>query len=333
LLSHLSTPNPTISYIVYRDKDIRKNQDAMVQSPSSSAATIKYLLNFLKSSNSQPACTPGFSHALKLSYKTIVPDNISVGSKTLTYRYRFGSTDIPKATVGIYTALMDELSTNACVLVGQPSPPGASIQFQTELLDKNFQAVQELDVVNTVTKLGRTIAHTRTDFLCAISGKKLAFSSHIKYMPTGSRLMDWLFTSRRAWDMYMAVMGPADNLPVYKEKELIADVIRNHLEFHHNGRATFNSCQEHVNPFGAMHGGCQAMVIEQAGEAYALAELSCDSVLLHGIQVDFLSAIRESIEVVCEMIGTVDESTIHVRVLFKKEDRILSEGKLRFSIA
>lgn len=301
--------------------------------PYSAAETIKSVLTFIKSANLQSPSKPGFSHALKLSYNTILKDKISVGPKTLTYRYRFGSRDVPKATLGIYSALMDELSTNALFRVGLPSAPGASLQFQTELLDENFQSVQEVDVVTTVTKLGRTVSHSRTDFLCATSRKKLAFSSHVKYMPTGNQAFDWLLGYRQLWNLYVSAFVPSDkDPPIYEEKALMRDVIRTQLKFHDGGRATFQINQEHVNPFGAMHGGCIAIVMEEVGEAYALAELRCDTVLLQAIQVEFLSAVRTSFEVVCETIGTIEEaSIIYVRVMFKKEGRILSEGNLRFS--
>jgi len=305
----------------------------MAKTTYCNAAIINSVLNFMKVGSLQPASTPGFSHALKLSHNTILKDNISAGPKTLTYRYRFGSRDVPEATLGIYCALMDELSTSALFAVGQPSAPGASLQFQTELLDENFQSVREVDVVNTVTKLGRTVSNSRTEFLCATSGKKLAFSSHVKYMPTGSQLLDWLFRYRQLWDLYVTAFVPSDkDFPVYEEKSLLGDVIRTNLEFHDGGRATFQITREHVNAFGAMHGGCQAIVMEEVGEAYALAELRCDTVILQAIQIDLLSAARKSFEVVCETIGTTEEgSTIYVRVMFKNEDSILSEGKLRFS--
>ena len=242
------------------------------------------VLTFIKGGNLQPGSKPGFAHSLKLSYNTITKDRISVTNqnKTLTYRYQL-TEHVPKPSVGLYTALMDELSTNACFAAGSPSPPGVSLQMQTELLTKSFhhkqpshfhQVGHEIDIVNTVTKLGKKVSHTRTDFYCATTKKPLAFSSHVKYMPTGNRLLDLLFTNKFLYGLYANSFLPRRGEPkMYDEKPLVKDVIGSSFQHHGLGRSSFHVTREHTNPFGALHGGCHAMIMEQAGEAYARAEL------------------------------------------------------------
>ena len=247
-------------------------------------AAIESVLAFIKGGGLQPASKPGFAHSLKLSYNTIAKDKLSVTNKnkTLTYRYRL-SEHVPKPSIGLYTALMDELSTDAFFVAGSPSPPGVSLQLQTELLTKpchhkqphpQHQVGSEIDVVNTVTKLGKTVSHSRTDFYCVATQTPLAFSSHVKYMPTGSRLLDLLFTNKFLYGLYTKFLLPRRGEPkLYEERPLVKDVIGSSLEHHGLGRASFHVTREHTNGFGGLHGGCHAMVMEQVGEAYAKAEL------------------------------------------------------------
>lgn len=304
------------------------------------------VLAFIKAGNLRASSKPGFGHALKLSYNIIAKERFSIDNKTktLTYRYQF-SEHVPKPSIGLYTALMDELSTDACFMVGSPSPPGVSLQMQTELLAKDYHKQshhlgKEIDVVNTVTKLGRTVSHTRTDFICSTTQTPLAFSSHVKYMPTGSFVLDKIFSSKFLYNLFEKYVLPRQGEPkMYEEKPLVKDVIGSSLEYHGIGRASFHVTREHTNPFGALHGGCHAMVMEQAGLTYAKTELQKGQkdhdkeVILEAMHIDFLGAAKGTVDVICETIGKLEESSsIHVRVMLMKGGRVLSEGKLRYSL-
>ena len=305
----------------------------MTAIPSSSAT--KKVLLFIKGGNSRPASKPGFGHALKFSYNLMAKERLTITdhNKTLTYRYHLCD-DVPKATVGLFTALMDDLSTNALFAAGLPSPPGVSLQMQTELLVKKTEDLPtEIDIVNRVTKLGRTVSHTRTDFLCAKTQTPVAFASHVKYMPTGSRLLDFMFTNKTAFRLYdQLVLRRLPDPPQYPEKNLFRQVIGANLEYVNSQQGRFHITREHTNPFGAMHGGCHAMVMEQAGSTFAKAELQTETVVLEAMHVDFIGAAKGTVEVFCETIGRVEHNDIlHVRVLLKKGERTCSEGKLRFA--
>merc|ERR1711862_756986 len=93
-----------------------------------------------KSGSLSSDSTPGFAHALMLSYNTISKERYSadVEKKTLTYAYQFGDdvTNNNKPSVGLLSALQDELGTQAMFGAGLPCPPGASLQMCTELVDK-----------------------------------------------------------------------------------------------------------------------------------------------------------------------------------------------------
>lgn len=274
---------------------------------------------------------PGFSHALKLSYNTIAKERFSIGHKTLTYRYELCK-DVNKPTVGLFCALQDDLSTLAIFSAGFPVPPGVSLQMQTELIEKKIPTAQVIDIANTVTKLGRSISHTRTDFFCAETKKLLAYSTHVKYMPTGSWFLDFLFRSKLLL-IILRVVNSRTKPPLFYDEEKLADVIGRHLEFHGPGVATFHRTGEHTNPMGSLHGGCVAMIMEQVAENWAKQCLGVDAVLLEFMHIDFLSAVRgEKLEVQCETIGRDDvNGSLYVRVVQKSGEKIFSDGKLRFS--
>lgn len=338
-------------------------------STKSSAAALEYLMAFIKSSGHQKASKPGFAHALKLSYNMMDKDRFSISSddKTLTYRYLLSdsvldTTNSSSSRVGLYTALMDELSTDACVIANwpKPSPPGVSLHMKTELMSQAHSSGalaqgpgHEVDVINHVTKLGKTVSHMRTDFVCGTTQKLLAYSSHIKYMPTGSIFLDLLLRSKPLSTFYQNVVVPRQGSPpVFNDNNhLIHDVIGSNLQVTDSslGKATFTVTKEHTNGFGGMHGGCHAMVMEQVGTVYAIAQLfptqSTDyrggnnnvdtPVVLEAMNIDFLAAAGGTIDIGCDTIGLIGESsskrTIHVRVVLLKDRRILSEGNLRFS--
>ena len=284
--------------------------------------------NFIKGGAIQKGSNPGFCHALKLSYNTIDKSKLSVGPNSLNYHYKLSS-DVPKFTIGLLTALMDELTSCACFRVGSPCPPGVSLQMQTELVDYiELSTFSEIKVMNVVTKLGKTVSHTRTEFRSVDTDQLVAYSSHVKYMPTGNRILDVLMTNRTLDDLFERFYLRRTKVPFFDQKPLFNDVIQSHLECHGLGQATFHCTREHTNPFGALHGGCHAILMETVAEPLAKAQLSMDHVHLQAIHIQFLSPAQGSINVVCEIISCT--STLQLRVLLKRGTRILSEGKLRF---
>lgn len=237
---------------------------------------VELILQFIKAGNKQAASTPGFGHALKLSYNLISkkhltwteadtatgPRTNSDTTGTLTYRYKF-TENIGRPTSGLLLAIMDELTTDACFGAGKPSAPGVSLQMHLELCHgmkhpvrlSEARHLQELDVVSTVVKLGRTISYTKTDFINPKNQELVAFGSHAKYMPTGNVVMDLVFNQRWAWDLYCKLFVSSNSqLPIqYEEKDLYKSVIAPNLEHKGIGLATFRMNNEHVNPFGGLH--------------------------------------------------------------------------------
>lgn len=288
-------------------------------------ALVDYVVNsFLKGAAIQKGAQPGLAHALQLSYNTIDRNRLSVNDNTLTYRY---PTMGKEQTLGLWMALMDELSTDACFSTGRPAAPGLSLQMQMELLDQNIP--NEIDVVNIVTKLGRTVAHTRTDIICPTTQRLLAFGSHVKYMPTGSWIMDQVFRHSWIYDLYERLILRGADLTEYPQRPLDEVLI---IQQESPSKAKFAVTNEHTNPFGAMHGGCHAMVHEKASKSYAQLILKDDQVYLESIQMEYLkaAAVGKNVELQCETIGQTHDS-VHVRVSLYQGKRLSSEGKLKWT--
>jgi len=293
-------------------------------SSKTSAAAMNNVIDFIKAGNLQKASQPGFAHALKLSYNTIDKSQLSTTAPNdLRYHYSL-SADVPRYSVGLLSAIMDELSTDACFRAADPCPPGVSLQMQTQwLVDP-----QEMYKRNW---------YTRTDFCCPLSKERLAMSTHVKYLPTGSWFMDKFFTTKWLYSLvgYFTSSKPP---PFYPEKPIWKDVIDRHLEYTGLGRAVFHVTPEHVNPFGSLHGGCHAMVMERVGLSFAKTKLvgsDAYDVVLVSQNIDFLRAAKGPVEVVCESLSRhkdhhPEQDQLHVHVTVEKAGKLLSDGKLRF---
>ena len=329
-----------------------KEQEAFLSQQQSAMSkdeqdAVQDMLDFIKSGNAQPGSKPGMAHALKLSYNLVdkAAFHYDAASKTLTYRYKF-TNDIPKPSVGLLTALQDESVAFSSFAVGRPCSPGASLQMQTELLVSSLDSISVGDVIEmatTITKLGRVVTNSVTEFRIptrsagtndtSSSSKRLAISSQVKYMPTGSWFADQLFGSRVLWNVYKSMLLSSTTIP-FDDEIPLRNVIQDTLEWKGTGRATFSFSKQHTNPFGNLHGGCHAMLMETVGLRYAKGELRNECVMLQAIQIDYLKAPkRPFVDIECETLALNDDKTVlHARVLLKRpqDGKIASDGKLRF---
>ena len=244
---------------------------------TAAAAAVERILQVIQIVCNQAALTPGFTHALRLSYNLISKQHLTWNddddddnnvARTLTYRYKFGK-QVGKPTAGLLLAIMDEISTSACFGAGNPSAPGVSIQMHLELcqqrglrhhhpmlvqlpsvLQQQQQQYEEeeLDVISTVVKLGRILSYITTEFRNPNTRALVAFGSHTKYMPlTGISL---LLPSSTASS---SLTPPPQHIHQYKEKYLVEEVIAPNLVHNGIGRATFHMNHDHVNGFGSLH--------------------------------------------------------------------------------
>lgn len=173
------------------------------------------------------------------------------------------------------------------------------------------------------------MSYIRTEFRSVDTDQLLAYSFHVKYMPTGNRILDVVMTNRTLFNLHDRFYFRNIQIPSYDQKPLFKDVLQSHLEFHGLGHATFHSTREHTNAYGTLHGGCHAMIMETVAEPLAQVQLSTDHVALQAIHLQFLCPAKGSMDVVCEIMSCTT-FTLQLRVVLKRGDRILSEGQLRF---
>lgn len=273
---------------------------------------------------------PGFSHHLKCSYNTIDKNRISIGPNSLTYRYKLSET-VPKFSVGLLTALMDELSTSTFYHVGAPGTPGLSVQMQTELVagGPKLEDLEEIDIINVVTKFGRTISFTKTDFRDPRTNELVAYSSQVKYMLLGNWLFDKYFTNSYVHDFFNRLVIANCHIPQFDHAPLFEDILQSHLVYSAPDRATFLVTRDHINPMRALHGGCHAMIMEQAAETFAKEKLQCDKVMVESMQLENLSPGKGSLDIVCEALGEAVNGTMNVRVMLMRGNRTSSVGTLK----
>lgn len=159
-----------------------------------------YLLSRMNRKSKAGDSVHNFQSALGLCYETYDPDRLTVSKNFLSYRYKLAPSD--KLTPGLGAALMDEITAGLMGAAGKPA--GASLFFQIQWFPENIKKVSSsdeedyVDLMNTLTKSGRTISHTRTDIRSA-DNKLIGYSTHVKYMPLGNIFLDTFITYFPLW--------------------------------------------------------------------------------------------------------------------------------------
>ena len=85
-------------------------------------------------------------------------------------------------SVGVITALFDEISTAACILQDQTHRPGVSVALDVEVL-ANIPPGRTLLLKTWADKLGKSLAFLRLDLRDASTGQLVAVGKHCKYLP------------------------------------------------------------------------------------------------------------------------------------------------------
>merc|ERR1711920_1050675 len=116
------------------------------------------------------------------------------------------------------------------------------------------------------------MAHTRTNFLSA-DGQLIGYSTQAKYLLTGKWWLDMWATKNppwmSAWQSKLAdilLPSPSGVTSIQAGAHELVDSNLCHIA---PGHAEFKMINEHKNPFGALHGGCVAMVMEKTADRRA----------------------------------------------------------------
>lgn len=302
---------------------------------SSSLSRIRHIMDFLSISAHRRQL--GFETPLRLSYFTMNPKLMHSTGKAFTYRYMIhpgvclnGKT----VSLSTYLAIIDSLTTFA--LVGahesaKSSRPGVSVQLQAELNHNASSPAEEVDIISTVTKLGGKLAFIRAEVRTVDTGDLVCFASHIKYLPTGSWMMDFLFSSW-GWHLMKIYLQRLPAAPAPEESSIL-EAIKPYLEPRGLGLASFTVKKEHNNGFETLHGGCQSILMEIVSQPMAKEELKSDQIKLESIQVAFAASGRGTVDIVTKVLSKGDKSmTVRVSLL-RSDGKVISEGTLRWSIA
>jgi acyl-coenzyme A thioesterase PaaI-like protein len=295
---------------------------------SSNTSLVRHIMDFLSIAARRGKL--GFETPLRLTYFTMNPRLMNPTGKVFTYRYNItpgvclhGNS----ISLSTYLALIDSLTTFA--VVGAGARPGVSVQLQAELNHAVTPPTKEVDIVSTVTKLGRTLAFIRAEVRTVDRNELVCFASHVKYLPTGSWIMDFLFT-QWGWPLMKMYVNSLPELPAPEEIS-VQDAIQPYLEHTGLGHAKFTVQQTHTNPFGTLHGGCQSILMEIVSQALAKVELKSDEVNLESIQVAYATSGKGSVTISTELLSR-GPGSVTLRVLVIRSDGLpISEGTLRWS--
>jgi hypothetical protein len=255
-----------------------------------------------------PSCRPGFGRVLQVSHSFLSPANMSIlvdnknnedddGDTTSKRKRRNGRTIVryrsgqnknhessPPPSMGLLLALLDEMTTNAIFLHGNPAQPGASIHMRLELAGgggssrhngiflaqkKNQKeettAQEEFIMDSSVIKSGKTMSFTECK-IYRVAGNTtkiddensdhhdlIAYGSQVKYLPSGNFILDTLFTNPFLWNMFVHSYVRRTDPPVYSPE--VIGTVHDHLTpiSQSVGRATFRMTPYLTNPLGVLH--------------------------------------------------------------------------------
>ena len=299
----------------------------------STTSLTRHVMDFLSIAARQEKL--GFETPLRLTYFTMNPNQMQLTGKVFTYRYMITPGvcwNGHSVSLSTYLAMIDSLTTFAIVGAHEStlsSRPGVSVHLQAELNPAVTPPTKEVDIVSTITKLGRTMAFIRAEVRTVDTGDLVCFASHIKYLPTGSWFMDFLF-SRWGWPF---LKMNVKRLPEAFAPEVISiqDTITPYLVHRGLGQATLSIQREHTNPFGSLHGGCQAILMEMVSQTLAKEELKSDNITLESLQVDYASSGKGSVDISSQVLSRANGSVVMRVLVIRSDGTPISQGTLRWT--
>jgi len=342
----------------------------MPRSPSSKASVQK-LLDFLNLYNRVEG-TPGFSTtALGLSRTDVGRILLEqqdehplrfVEQQQLHFRYpihRHLRGGLTAHSLSTHLAVIDEVTTWALVLADPVrSRAGVSVHLQARWCGGParhgmFLAPHYVDITSTVTKIGHKLGFVRAEIFNA--GERIGYGSHIKYLPMGF-VTDFAL-SRRGWGLaqWYAQHWLPEPTPQYdhddaKFKDLFESfqVVKdvgddNDAPSDGTLMASFQPTESHASLGGALHGGCHAVLMERAADAYLQQQHSSSKLpplQLDAMSVEYLASPSAQHAVGLRIAETIAGSsrnskdvTLRVQLLDQVDGRTKSEGLLHYVVS
>lgn len=198
-----------------------------------------------------------FGHALSLAHRQIRKDNLDSNDNEMTLVYRVrehSSLDGKRLSASTCLALIDEFTTvHVASINPQSSFPGVSVHLQLKRAASLPPVGSEVVLASKITRLGRTMAFIRAELRDSQDGNLICFGSHVKYLPTGSWILDFFLTG---WRISLQPLYGHYFLrdPTFDpDGPSLRQGITSSLVYTGIGRATFEVKPIHTNPLGSMH--------------------------------------------------------------------------------
>jgi acyl-coenzyme A thioesterase PaaI-like protein len=203
-------------------------------------------------------------------------------------------------SLSTYTSILDEVTTLGLIAASpKDTRPGVSVTMQSQWgaahapdpaqSSSSSLLLEEVDIVTTITKRGRTLAFVRAEVRDPSNNNDgvICYFDHVKYLPVGW-MASLLFTPAGMWclNLYLRYILPYVNTNTYQDgsgggKSKNMDPmnsehsnIMDSFQKTSDTTATFQFGEQHANGFGGLHGGVQAILMEYLGQSVAQNELS-----------------------------------------------------------
>ncbi len=331
-----------------------------------SKATIRRLMDFVRLHPRLEPNKPIFSHFLGLKVaKTdddirapVRADRFSFNEQQqLVFRYRFpddnrfAQLQTNEPSLSTYTSILDELTTYAVAAAPKNNPrPGISVTMSSQWgLAASRSAPEEVDIVTTITKRGRTLAFVRAEVRDPKDHGVICFHEHVKYLPLG-RVFSWILSPFGTWCLNLFLKYLAPYFSKFQKAKPEIDYDPNILETYEQTSettATFRFGAKHCNPLGGFHGGMQTILMEKLGTAVAQTELqrvlgSKNAVFAEcqSLSVSYQSSASRVLELQAHVLDPprADSPSVKLRIEILRKNTssrkvVVSEGILTFGMA
>ncbi len=235
------------------EQEIDNSVIAAVQQMSSSK-DIQRLLDIIRIEGRLKG-SPGFSHALHLNFERLVPDRFQFDNQTLTFRYSLSSQlslarHEKMTSLATLMAIVDDVTTWALILANPHQPrPGVSVSLQLESGPvKNLQAGSLVEIVATVSKMGRDLGFVQVEMRELCSGEMICFGSHIKLL--SSNAITNALLSPCGWPLlsFYSRTLPEPLPSTFRLQDLFDS-----LDYQSHTRALFTATNAHASATSPMH--------------------------------------------------------------------------------
>jgi len=200
-------------------------------------------------------------------------------------------------SLSTYTSILDEVTTLHLVSSAKKHPrPGVSVTMQSQWgpgaaahharsssSDKDLP--EEVDIVTTITKRGRTLGFVRAEVRDPSNNDSLiCHFDHVKYLPTGW-VLGLMLTPVGRWclNLLMTYVVPLFRKTQESTKEDFTGIMDSFSQTS-DTTATFRFGPQHSNGMGGLHGGVQAVLMERLGKSVAQNELQNSGLLGGGME-------------------------------------------------